>query len=194
MISRKFLKDGIVIASGNIGKVKEFEDFLGVLGIKIKSFPEKFDVEETGSTFAENARLKALAFAKFTSQCSLADDSGLSVKKLGGAPGIHSARYAPNDLQRINRILKELEGVEDRQAFFTSALCVASPEGIIVEVEGRCDGVITKSPRGNNGFGYDPIFEVAETCLTFAEMPVDMKRKLGHRGKAFEQLQLKLCS
>ncbi len=194
MISPEALGNSIVIASSNPGKIAEFDRFLGDLGIKITLLPDKFHVEETGSTFAENAQLKALAFAKFTSKLSLADDSGLSIKHLGGAPGVHSARYASNDSQRIARVLKELEGVEDRSAFFTSALCIASPEGVFVEVQGQCDGVITKAPRGDNGFGYDPIFEVLDTGLTFAEMSLEMKRQLGHRGKAFELLHAELTS
>ncbi len=183
----------LIIASGNIGKIREFRQFLFDFPFNIKSQPEGINVEETGKTFAENARIKALAVARLTGEYSLADDSGLSVNSLGGGPGVHSARYANNDDERIHRLLQEMEFFEDRFACFKSALCVASPNNeILLEVEGRCNGLITKAPRGKNGFGYDPIFEVLGTGLTFAEMESKDKKALGHRGKAFSLLEPKL--
>ena len=116
-----------------------------------------------------------------------------SVDALDGAPGVHSARYAPTDPERIARLLKALNDSDQRQAYFCAALCVSAPDGtILLEVEGHCDGLITAAPRGDQGFGYDPIFEVAGTGRTFAEMPLAEKKQHGHRGKAFSLLEPKL--
>ena len=185
----------LVIASGNAGKIREFQGLLQALPVTVRPQPEGLEVEETGSTFAANARLKAQAVAATTGEWALADDSGLSVDALDGAPGVHSARYAPTDPERIARLLKALNGSEQRQAHFCAALCIAAPDGsVLLEVEGRCDGLITASPRGEQGFGYDPIFEVAGTGRTFAEMPLADKKQHGHRGKAFAALEPQLRS
>ena len=185
----------LVIASGNAGKVREFGHLLAGLGLEIQPQPEGLEVEETGTTFAENARLKASAVARACREWALADDSGLSVDALGGAPGVHSARYADSDSARIARLLRELEQAQasstnpSRKAHFAAALALADPNGTIrLEVEGRCPGVILDAPRGTGGFGYDPVFLVPETGLTFAEMPSTLKAKLGHRGRAFAEL------
>lgn len=186
----------LVIASGNAGKVREFGALLADLGLelKIRPQPEGFDVEETGRTFADNARLKAAAVARATGCWALADDSGLSVDALGGAPGVHSARYADTDEARIARLLRELSEVgadtpEARVAHFTAALAVADPSGTIrLEVEGVCEGLILGQARGTGGFGYDPVFFVPETGLTYAEMDKTRKGRIGHRGKAFARL------
>ena len=128
-----------------------------------------------------------------TGKWALSDDSGLSVYSLSGRPGVYSSRYANTDEERINRLLLELESVEDRRAFFSAALCLAAPDNnVLIEVEGRCEGLITKEPRGRNGFGYDPIFEVNTTGLTFAEMDKYQKLKIGHRGSAFSLLEPQL--
>ena len=183
----------LVIASGNAGKVREFRDLLQHLPLELKPQPEGMEVEETGLTFIENARLKALAVASASGAWALADDSGLSVNALGGAPGVHSARYAPTDSERIARLLRELGDGLDRRAEFRAALCLADRAGqILLEVEGCCAGVITAAPRGDSGFGYDPIFEVEGTTLTFAEMEPEQKQKVGHRGRAFALLQPQL--
>ena len=183
----------LVIASGNAGKIREFQGLLQALPVSVRPQPEGLEVEETGSTFAANARLKAQAVAATTGEWALADDSGLSVDSLDGAPGVHSARYAPTDPERIARLLKALNGSEQRQAHFCAALCIAAPDGsVLLEVEGRCDGLITASPRGEQGFGYDPIFEVAGTGRTFAEMPLAEKKQHGHRGRAFSLLEPQL--
>ncbi|MCB4399830.1 RdgB/HAM1 family non-canonical purine NTP pyrophosphatase [Synechococcus sp. MU1625] len=183
----------LVIASGNAGKIREFQGLLQALPVTVRPQPEGLEVEETGSTFAANARLKAQAVAATTGEWALADDSGLSVDALDGAPGVHSARYAPTDPERIARLLKALNGSEQRQAHFCAALCIAAPDGsVLLEVEGRCDGLITASPRGEQGFGYDPIFEVAGTGRTFAEMPLAEKKQHGHRGRAFSLLEPQL--
>lgn len=186
----------LVIASGNAGKVREFDQLLSGLGLTIQPQPPGLNVEETGTTFAENARLKASAVARATGAWALADDSGLSVDALAGAPGVHSARYAANDSARIDRLLRELGQANadgsnpSRQAHFAAALALADPSGTIrLEVEGRCPGVILEAPRGTGGFGYDPVFLVPDAGLTFAEMPQHLKGRLGHRGRAFTQLE-----
>jgi len=183
----------LVIASGNAGKIREFQGLLQHLPLEVQPQPEGMDVEETGCTFAANARIKARAVATTTGHWALADDSGLSVNALGGAPGVHSARYAPTDPERINKLLSALSKTSERDAQFCAALCVAAPDGsVLIEVEGRCDGRITTLPRGEGGFGYDPVFEVSGTDLTFAEMPLSDKKTHGHRGKAFALLEPRL--
>ena len=188
----------LVIASGNAGKVREFAALLADLGLEMQPQPQGLEVEETGSTFAENARLKALAVARATGCWALADDSGLSVDALGGAPGVHSARYADSDAARIERLLEELAAAnahttEARSAQFTAALALANPQGeFVLEVEGICPGRILKAPRGSGGFGYDPVFFVPEAGLTFAEMSHNQKADVGHRGRAFAALRPQL--
>ena len=188
----------LVIASGNAGKVREFGDLLADLGIQTLPQPQNLEVEETGSSFAENARLKAEAVARATGCWALADDSGLSVDALGGAPGVHSARYAHSDSARIERLLRELmeaeaQSQDSRSARFTAALALANPAGRVeLEVEGSCPGLILEAPRGEGGFGYDPVFFVPEAGLTFAEMSHQQKAALGHRGRAFAALKQRL--
>ena len=183
----------LVIASGNAGKIREFAGLLEHLPLRVQPQPEGMEVEETGLTFAENARIKARAVAAATGHWALADDSGLSVEALDGAPGVYSARYAESDPARIARLLQELGTTDNRSAYFSAALCIAAPDGsVLVEVEGRCDGVITTAPRGAEGFGYDPIFEVLGTGQTFAEMNRDSKKSHGHRGRGFTLLEPKL--
>lgn len=183
----------LVIASGNAGKVREFGHLLAALQLEIRPQPEGLEVEETGDTFAANARLKAEAVARATGCWALADDSGLSVSALGGAPGVHSARYADSDEARIARLLRELEGASDRTAQFTAALAVADPGGTIrLEVEGICPGTILEEQRGDGGFGYDPVFFVPDAGLTYAEMDKQLKGRIGHRGQAFAQLAPRL--
>lgn len=198
----------LVIASGNAGKLREFSALLADLGLETRPQPEGLEVEETGLTFAENARLKAVAVARATGCWALADDSGLSVDALGGAPGVHSARYADSDAARIERLLSELADANaattngaspeatspaNRDARFTAALAVADPTGqVVLEVEGHCPGTILEAPRGEGGFGYDPVFFVPEAGLTFAEMSHGQKAELGHRGRAFAALKPQL--
>jgi XTP/dITP diphosphohydrolase len=182
-------RPALVIASGNAGKVCEFAHLLADLGLEIRPQPEGLEVEETGDTFAANARLKAAAVARATGCWALADDSGLSVSALGGAPGVHSARYAHSDEARIARLLRELAGADDRSARFTAALAVADPSGAIrLEVEGVCPGEILEESRGTGGFGYDPVFFVPEAGLSYAEMDKALKGRIGHRGQAFALL------
>ncbi len=188
----------LVIASGNAGKVREFGALLADLGLHTQPQPPGLEVEETGDTFAANARLKAQAVAAATGQWALADDSGLCVDALGGAPGVHSARYANGDAARIERLLQELAAAgalspTTRSARFTAALALANPAGeVVLQVEGHCPGQILEAPRGDGGFGYDPVFFVPEAGLSFAEMPHGLKAQLGHRGRAFALLKPQL--
>ena len=190
----------LVIASGNAGKVREFAALLAGLGLEIRPQPEGLEVEETGLTFVENARLKAIAVARASGCWALADDSGLAVDALDGAPGVHSARYAASDPERIARLLNELADANRQRAAaglaaqhsarFTAALALADPSGNLrLEVEGHCPGEILETPRGSGGFGYDPVFLVPETGLSFAEMDKATKARIGHRGRAFALLE-----
>ncbi len=179
----------LVIASTNKGKVQEFKRLLSNYPLEVIGQPGGLEVEETGKSFLANARLKAIAAASHTGDIALADDSGLCVQALGGAPGVYSSRYANTDRERVTRLLNELRNYSNRSAFFLAALCVASPSGkVLLEVEGRCDGFIAHEPRGNNGFGYDPIFKAKATGLTFSEMGFDQKQKISHRALAFKSL------
>jgi XTP/dITP diphosphohydrolase len=187
--------DRIVIASHNEGKVRELAELFAPYGVTCVSarsldLPEP---EETGATFAANAKLKAIAAAKASGMTALADDSGLEVAALQGAPGIHAARWAgPNRdfglaMERVNREL-EASGVADARANFTCALALASPDGAAQSFEGRVFGTLTWPPRGRRGFGYDPIFVPDGYTETFSEMEPELKNRLSHRMRAFEQL------
>ena len=182
----------LVIASGNEGKIKEFQKLLEDFPFNLLSQPFGFEIEETGKTFLENARIKAIAASKETGNLSLADDSGLCVEALGGAPGIYSSRYANSDNERIEKLLAELKPFPNRKAKFECALCIASGDQVLIEVTGFCEGIITFSKKGKNGFGYDPIFEVSGLGETFAEMNQNKKREIGHRGNAFKLLKPEL--
>ena len=183
----------LVVATGNPGKLAEIQEYLVNLPCKLELKPAEIDVDETGTTFIANARLKASEVAKAVGKWSLADDSGLAVDALNGAPGLYSARYGKTDEDRINRLLGELGDTENRQAKFVCAIAIANPEGeIILETEGICPGEILYSPRGDGGFGYDPIFYVPAQQQTFAEMPAETKSRISHRGVAFKQLMPEL--
>jgi XTP/dITP diphosphohydrolase len=186
----------VIIATKNAGKVKEFQALLAKKGVEVKSlldFPNCPDVEETGSTFAENAILKAEAMAAYFNQTVIADDSGLSIDALDGRPGVYSARYAgeeKDDRANIAKVLEELNGVpfEKRTARFHCALAVAIPQQRTVVVEGTCEGYITDTPRGENGFGYDPIFYVPQKGKTMAELTKEEKNQISHRANALAKL------
>ena len=178
----------LVIASGNQGKIKEFKKLLDDFPFDLLTQPVGFEIEETGNTFMENARIKAIAVSQATGNLSLADDSGLSVESLGGAPGIYSSRYANSDKESIDKLLTELKPFPNRKAKFECALCIASRKKVLIEVSGFCEGLITLSRRGENGFGYDPIFEVSGLGETYAEMNHEKKKHIGHRGNAFKLL------
>jgi XTP/dITP diphosphohydrolase len=185
----------LVVATGNPGKLREIQPYLSGLDWALQLKPAELDVDETGVTFAENAALKASQIAKSTGHWAIADDSGLEVAALGGVPGIYSARYGTSDQDRINRLLRELGDRTDRQAQFVCAIALAKPDGAIaLATEGICPGEILTAPRGDSGFGYDPIFYVPEQGLTFAEMPEDLKQKVSHRGRAFQALLPQLAT
>ncbi|RMH76756.1 MAG: RdgB/HAM1 family non-canonical purine NTP pyrophosphatase [Cyanobacteria bacterium J007] len=179
----------MVVATGNPGKLEEMQVYLADLGWELQLKPDSLEVEETGETFMENACLKASEVARATGQWAIADDSGLEVDALDGAPGIFSARYGATDAERIERLLFELGNELDREAQFVCAIAIARPDGAIaLQTEGICPGRIIHRPRGNNGFGYDPIFYVPEQRLTFAEMSPEVKQRISHRGQAFAAL------
>lgn len=186
----------IIIASRNRGKVAEILQIFADLPFRLRSidhYPDAPDVEETGSTFAENARVKALAAARHTDLWALADDSGLEVDALGGRPGIHSARYSGASDERNNeKVLRELEGVPDsrRTARFRAAMALAAPGGrILAETEGAVEGLITHELRGNAGFGYDPLFLLPEFGRTMAELGLEIKNRISHRAVALRRLR-----
>lgn len=161
---------------------------LDVIDLEVRQQPDGLEIEETGATYLDNARLKAEAVAQLTGQWALADDSGIEVDALGGAPGIYSARYAPTDHERIHRLLKELNDSLYRGASFRSAMVLADPSGTIrAEAEGICRGQILREPQGL-GPGYDSLFYVREAGSSYALMGGHLKTKLGSRGKAARQL------
>ena len=178
----------LVIASGNPHKVAEISAMLDVIDLQVRQQPDGLEIEETGSTYLENARLKAETVARLTGAWALADDSGIEVDALNGAPGVYSARYAPTDHERIHRLLKELGDSLYRGASFRSAMVLADPSGTIrAEAEGICRGLILREPQGH-GPGYDSLFHVREAGSSYAVMGAHLKAKLGSRGKAARQL------
>ncbi len=179
----------VIVATGNPGKLKEMQAFLQDLDWQLRLKPDGLEIEETGTSFLANARLKATEVAKALGEWAIADDSGLEVDALGGAPGIYSARYADSDANRIARLLQELDGQANRGAQFVCALALANPQGqIILETQGICRGEILKAPRGEGGFGYDPVFYVPHLGQTFAELSPRQKDIHSHRGIAFQQV------
>ncbi|MBE6883767.1 MAG: XTP/dITP diphosphatase [Ruminococcaceae bacterium] len=188
----------MILASGNRKKLAELSRILEPMGFNVIPKDEAgvdFDPEENGATFAENAKIKAEAICKAVGEAAVADDSGLCVDALNGAPGIYSARYAgenASDSDRIDKLLSELAEVsaENRTARFVSAVCICFPDGSMIEAEGVCEGMIAFERRGNGGFGYDPVFLVGEK--SFAELSAEEKDALSHRGKALRALQEKL--
>lgn len=188
----------IYLASGNAHKLEELQAMFraGAGDWAFAPPPAPVDVEETGTTFAENARLKALDGARRFGAPCLADDSGLCVDALDGRPGVYSARYAETNEARIAKLLGELQGVpaERRTAAFVCAIALAFPDGRLIEVEGRCEGTITEGPRGAGGFGYDPVFLVPALGRTFAEITADEKNRMSHRANAVAKLRRALAS
>lgn len=185
----------LIVATGNPSKVKEMQAYLQELDWELQLKPDELEIEETGDTFMANARLKASQVARSLGEWAIADDSGLAVDALDGAPGLYSARYGKTDRERIAKLLKALGESENREAKFICAIAIASPDGAIaVEAEGICVGEILRAPQGTGGFGYDPIFYVPQQRQTFAQMTPELKHQISHRGKAFEILlpQLKL--
>jgi XTP/dITP diphosphohydrolase len=183
----------IVIASKNLGKIAEFKRILGEVGISIITDIEFPDVEESGSTFEENALLKAHAISRHTKLPALADDSGLAVDALNGAPGIFSARWSGvhgDDGANIKRLVEDLNGIvlENRGAKFIAVLALVRPDGEELLVRGELRGKIRNQPIGVNGFGYDPIFEPENSDRTLGEMSAAEKDAISHRSKALTEL------
>lgn len=180
----------IVAATYNEHKLNEYRELLKdqkveVVGLNAyKKLPE---IKEDGATFEENASIKALAANKYCDIPAFADDSGLEVEALGGAPGIMSARYADSDSERITRILSELGNAQNRKAKFVCVIAIALNGEVIETFRGEVHGVITREPRGSNGFGYDPIFIPNGYDKTFGELDAEIKNKISHRALAFKK-------
>jgi len=191
-VARRLVGDRLVLASHNPGKAAEFRDLLAPFGIAVLSAADLglAEPEETGTSFAENAVIKACAAAGAAGLPALADDSGLEVAALGGAPGIHSARWADGDFAAaMRRIERALEGKSDRRARFVAALVLAWPDGHCEVFEGVVEGTLVFPPRGSRGFGYDPIFVARGGTRTFGEMDPAEKHRISHRARAFAALR-----
>ena len=184
----------IFLATGNKHKIKEIEKIFKMDNVEILSINDGIEipeVEEDGTTFEENSKKKALEIAKFTNMITIADDSGLCVDALGGAPGVYSARYARehgNDLDNNKKLVKELQGVENRKARFVCVITLAKPTGETYSFRGEVEGDIIDVPQGTEGFGYDPHFFMKEYGKTLAEIP-EIKNKISHRARALEKLK-----
>ena len=194
------MEQKIVFATGHEGKMREVRLILKDLGLPVLSMKEagvSLDIEENGTTFAENAMIKAKAVWQQTGGIVLADDSGLVVDYLGGEPGVYSARYLGEDTSYeiknqaiIDRLADAKE--EERTARFVSAIAAVLPDGSELVTEGKVEGLIAHEPAGNGGFGYDPIFYLPEYGVTSAEIPIEKKNEISHRGKALEAMKIKL--
>ena len=183
----------ILLATNNFGKVKEIKDILNSTDVKIltmKDFPNLPKVEEDGKNYQENAFKKASKISKYTGKICLADDSGLEIDYLKGEPGIYSSRWGTNDEERIKKVLKLLENVpkNKRKAKFVCAAVLIFPNGKIYNVKEECKGSIIFNPKGEYGFGYDPIFLIPEYNKTFAELGDKVKNRISHRGKAMRRM------
>ena len=181
----------LLIATGNKGKYHEFCEIVKGFAREIIFAPEiaSMIVEETGKTYQENAMLKAQAWAKKSGLACLADDSGLEVEELDGAPGLYSARIVPGkDADKVAWILEQLQGVTNRKARFVASLALCVPEEFTLITQGYCYGHIATAPRGYNGFGYDPIFIPDGYDRSFAELGDEIKNKISHRTNAFKKL------
>ena len=178
----------IVAATGNQHKLAEYAQLLDGQNIELKSlndYPGYPEPEETGKSFKENAEIKALAACKYCDVPAFADDSGLEVEALDGRPGIHSSRYADTDTERIAKLLKELEGKENRRARFVCVIAIAANGEVIETFEGEVKGTILTAPRGENGFGYDPVFQPDGFDKSFAELTQEEKNRISHRANAY---------
>ncbi|SEQ82749.1 XTP/dITP diphosphatase [Piscibacillus halophilus] len=185
----------VYVTTTNQGKVKEFQELFKSLNIQMVSLMDAFenveDVEETGTTFEENARLKADTYSKRYNVPVMADDSGLTVDALNGEPGVYSARYAgldKNDEENIEKLLKNLDGNNNRSAAFVSVIAYARPEEETIVVEGRCEGEIAESAKGSEGFGYDPVFIPEGYNQTLAELGPEVKNQISHRRRALDEM------
>ena len=188
----------LVLASKNKKKLVEMNDILSQLGIEVCSEAEAgvdVEVEETGTTFEENSRLKAEAVMKESGMPAIADDSGLCVDALGGAPGVYSARYGGEGLDDVGRyrlLLENMKGQMPRTAKFVSVITCCVPNGDVISARGECPGTIAFAPMGEGGFGYDPVFFIPGLKKTFAQLTPEEKNAISHRGKALELFKAKL--
>ncbi len=188
----------MVLASKNAHKLVEMSAILSQLGVEVileSDAGVNVDVEETGTTFEENSLLKAKAVMEASGLPAIADDSGLCVTALGGGPGVYSARYGGEgltDKDRYELVLENLRGQLDRSAKFVSVITACFPNGDVLTARGECPGLITYSPRGEGGFGYDPVFLVPETKKTFAQMTAEEKNAISHRGVALRNFKTEL--
>ena len=191
-----------VIATGNDHKLKEIAAMFKDFPIQVVSMKEvnlgTMEIEETGETFEENALIKAMAVCEATNTLSLADDSGLEVDALNGSPGVYSARYAgenATDEDNNQKLLQELEKVpmEKRSGRFVCALAAAFPDGEAIVVRGEVEGYIDFQPKGQNGFGYDPLFYIPKYCKTFGELSPEIKNSMSHRSRALENMKQMLA-
>lgn len=187
-----------VLATHNPGKLREMSDILSHLGVEVVSPADlglTVEVEETGTTFAENAMLKAKAICAASGLPAIADDSGLCVDALNGGPGVYSARYGGEGLDDRGRymlLLNSMRGQTTRAAHFSCAIACAFPNGDTLTAEGRCDGAIAFAPLGEGGFGYDPVFLVPEKGKTFGQLTAEEKSQISHRGKALREFSTQL--
>ena len=192
------MAEKFVLATHNPGKLAEMKAILSGLGVEVMSPSEagvEVDVEETGTTFAENAMLKAKAVCAAAGLPAIADDSGLCVDALNGGPGVYSARYGGEGLDDRGRcmlLLRSMRGQGSRIAHFTCAVACAFPNGDTLTAEGRCDGAIAFAPLGEGGFGYDPVFLIPEKGKTFGQIGPEEKSKISHRGRALAAFAEKL--
>ena len=188
----------LVLASQNQKKIKEMNEILAQLGIEVCSQAEagvNLDVEETGTTFEENSLLKAHAVMEASGMPAIADDSGLCVDCLGGAPGVYSARYGGeglDDTARYKLLLENMRGQMPRTAKFVSVITCCFPNGDVITARGECPGTIAFAPMGEGGFGYDPVFFIPGLKKTFAQLTAEEKNAISHRGKALEVFKTKL--
>ena len=187
--------DILVLATTNKNKVKEFQEMVGDFPVEIRSVADFGTIPECiedGETFDDNAYKKALHTAKILGLPAIADDSGLVVEALDGAPGVYSARYAgenATDEENCQKLLKEMEGVTNRKAAFKCVLSIAVPSGPALTYEGSCEGTILEKKQGDSGFGYDPLFYFEEFGKSFAECDSDEKNRVSHRGKALAEVR-----
>lgn len=188
----------LVLASKNKKKLVEMNDILSHLGVEVCSEAEAgvdIEVEETGTTFEENSRLKARAVMEASGLPAIADDSGLCVDALNGAPGVYSARYGGeglDDTGRYRLLLENMKGQSPRTAKFVSVITCCFPDGTVISARGECPGTIAFAPMGEGGFGYDPVFFLPELKRTFAQLSPEEKNAISHRGKALEAFKAKL--
>ena len=194
------MSEKFVLASHNPGKIKEMSAILAQFGVEVVSPKElgiTVDVEETGTTFAENAMLKAKAICAASGLPAIADDSGLCVDALNGGPGVYSARYGGEGLDdkgRYQLLLNSMRGQTTRAAHFTCSIACAVPNGDTLTAEGQCDGTIAFAPMGEGGFGYDPVYFVPSLAKTFGQLTAEEKSAISHRGKALKDFSAKLAT